>query len=183
MNRRFKAAFWGIAAAQLALLVALIGLKEYTLNAGTIVVLQTVPVDPRSLLQGDYVALRYKISSLPPHRQNLPVGATVYVALVERGGVWEAEAAGYDSVRPKSGTLFIKGAVAPNGLVDFGIGTYFVPEGAGHLIERARDVKVKVSVLDGGSAVIKEVLINGKPFNPKESKVPDRPPAGDAPPR
>jgi len=156
-------------------------MKEYTLNSGTVVVLQTVPVDPRSLLQGDYVVLRYKISSLPPERQSLPVGATLYVTLVERGDVWEAAA--YSVARPESGELFIKGTVAPNGLLDFGIGNYFVPEGAGRLIERARDVKVKVSVNDRGDALIRELLVDGEPFDPRGSKATDRPGAMDAPSR
>ena len=46
MSRTFKVAFGVIVAAQLALLLAFIGVKEYALNTGDTVVLQTVPVDP-----------------------------------------------------------------------------------------------------------------------------------------
>ena len=52
------------------------------------------------------------------------------------------------------------------GHLDFGIGTYFVPEGTGHIIERAQDLQVVASVDDDGNAVIKDVLVDGEPFDP-----------------
>ncbi|MEN8139196.1 MAG: GDYXXLXY domain-containing protein [Bacteroidota bacterium] len=36
--------------------------KEELLSEGTLVLLELAPVDPRSLMQGDYMRLRYKIS-------------------------------------------------------------------------------------------------------------------------
>ena len=36
--------------------------KEELLKDGQLVLLELAPVDPRSLMQGDYMALRYKIS-------------------------------------------------------------------------------------------------------------------------
>ena len=186
MSRRFGVGFWGIVAAQILLLLAIIGGKEYTLHVGTTVVLQTVPVDPRSLLQGDYAILRYEISTLPgisglspgeisalPSVMGLSLGSTQYVYLVERGEVWEALR--HSTRKPSSGEVFIKGTVDSRGLLDFGIGTYFVPEGTGHIIERAGDLKVEVSVDSRGKAVIKRVLVDGEPFDP------DRP-ATSAPP-
>ncbi len=38
--------------------------KEKTLVNGTLVLLELAPVDPRSLMQGDYMRLNYKISSV-----------------------------------------------------------------------------------------------------------------------
>ena len=61
MSPKVRIAFILVVAAQLALLIGMVGFKEFTLQTGTDVVLQTVPVDPRSLLQGDYVILRYEI--------------------------------------------------------------------------------------------------------------------------
>lgn len=40
--------------------------KEKLLKEGRLVLLELAPVDPRSLMQGDYMALRYKISSNIP---------------------------------------------------------------------------------------------------------------------
>ena len=177
MRRLFGVGFWGIVAAQILLLVAIIGGKEYTLNVGTTVVLQTVPVDPRSLLQGDFAILGYKISTLPSTPEGWPPGSTVYVSLVDRGEVWEALR--YSSFKPSSDEVFIKGTVDRSGMLDFGIGTYFVPEGTGGIIERARDVKVEVVVDSRGNAVIKRVLVDGVPFDSKQElnpiRAPDRP--------
>ncbi len=38
--------------------------KENTLKDGTLVLLELAPVDPRSLIQGDYMRLRYSISTI-----------------------------------------------------------------------------------------------------------------------
>jgi uncharacterized membrane-anchored protein len=48
-----------------AALVAVIG-NEWTLREGRIVLLHLAPVDPRSLMQGDYMALRYAIEGQLP---------------------------------------------------------------------------------------------------------------------
>ena len=49
---------------QTVALVTMVGMKQYTLNTGTPILLETEPVDPRSLFSGDYVRLNYKISRL-----------------------------------------------------------------------------------------------------------------------
>jgi hypothetical protein len=70
------------------------------------------------------------------------------------------------------------GTVDNRGLLDFRIGSYFVPEGTGRIIERATDVKVRASVDGGGRAVITEVLVDGEPFDPTM----EPPPEGRVPP-
>ncbi|MCY4625156.1 MAG: GDYXXLXY domain-containing protein [Chloroflexi bacterium] len=160
-----RIAFWVTVAAQLVFLIGFIGVREAALRTGTEVVLQTVPVDPRSLLQGDYAILDYEIAGLPSFMEDDPIGETVYVSLREEGGLWKA--AIYGKVLPsRVGDVFIEGRIDRPGHLDFGIGTYFVPEGTGRIIETAEDVKVVVSVDSGGNAVIKEVLVDGKPFDP-----------------
>ena len=179
MSRRFKVGFWIVVAGQLALLLAVIGIKEQTLRAGATVVLQAAPVDPRSLFQGDYVDLNYEISPLPPYLSDSPPGATVYVSLMEKDDVWEAVA--YNTGKPDGDQLFIKGIVRRRGVLDFGIGTYFVPEGTGRVIERAEDLKVKVAISGDGTPLITEVLVDGQPFDPRapdlrEPRVPRKEP-------
>ena len=51
---------------QLLIVTALIASKEILLRTGQTVKLELAPLDSRSLLQGDYVRLDYKISQLPP---------------------------------------------------------------------------------------------------------------------
>ena len=160
-----RIAFLSVVAAQLVFLIGFIGIRETALFTGTDVVLQTVPVDPRSLLQGDYAILDYEIADLPEYLHQVSVGDTVYVELWQDQDFWGA---GYYSEWHSNleGKTFIKGRVDRRGHADFGIGTYFVPEGTGHIIERAEDVKVVVNLDDDGNAVIKDVLIDGEPFNP-----------------
>ena len=50
--------------------------------------------------------------------------------------------------------------------MDFNIGTYFVPEGTGHIIEQAADIPVVVKISSGGDAIIKQMLPGEAPFNP-----------------
>ena len=163
MSSRFKLAFLVIASAQVLLLLGLIADREFTLRTGTEVVLETLPVDPRSLLQGDYVVLRYEIAQLPDDWKAGP-GQEVYVYLEEGPEAWQAVRREF--YRDESdGHPFIKGTVEQNGEIDFGIGTYFVPEGSGHIIEQSTDIKVVVSVDNRGRAVIKDVLVDGEPFD------------------
>ena len=160
-----RIAFWVVVAGQLVFLLGFIAMKEVSLRTGTEVVLQTVPVDPRSLLQGDYAILDYEIADLPPFMRDDEAGQPVYVALREGADVWRALRYARDE-QSVYGEVFIKGFVDRRGHADFGIGTYFMPEGTGRIIEAARDVKVVVNVASDGSAIIKEVLVDGEPFNP-----------------
>ncbi len=160
-----RIAFWAIVAAQIVFLIGFIGVREAALRTGTEVVLQTVPVDPRSLLQGDYAILDYEIARLPDWMDGFPTGRTVYVALREERDVWASST--YTEERSRvAGEVFIRGRIDRMGHADFGIGTYFVPEGTGHIVERAQDVKVVVRVDRNGNAVIKDLLVDGEPFEP-----------------
>ena len=164
MNPWVRIAFWAIVAAQLIFLIGFISVREIALRTGTEIVLQTVPVDPRSLMQGDYAILDYEIARLPDWMDGFSVGRTVYVVLQEERDVWTSSA--YSEERSYvAGEVFIKGHIDRTGHADFGIGTYFVPEGTGHIVERAQDVKVVVSVDEDGNAVIKDVLVDGEPFD------------------
>lgn len=167
MKKWASIAFWIVVAGQLVFLIGFIAVKEVALRTGTEVVLQTVPVDPRSLLQGDYAILEYEIARLPDYPRylrELERGAAIYIVLEEVGEVWKQRE--YRQSHPSAGSLFIRGQIDRPGHADFGIGTYFVPEGTGHIIERAQDVKVVVKLDADGNAIIKDVLVDGRPFDP-----------------
>ena len=57
---------------QVLLLGGTVSMKENLLRTGQTVKLELVPIDPRSLMQGDYVRLNYKIST--PRKGTIPVG-------------------------------------------------------------------------------------------------------------
>ncbi len=167
MTRVASILFFAVVAVQVVGLVAFAGVREVALTEGREIILQTGPVDPRSLFQGDYAILDYEIAEVPAHLAEQPAGATVYVALTECGDVWCATQ--HTRSKPDSANVYIRGVISVDGRLDFGIGTYFVPEGTGHIIERARDVKVVVSLDDRGQAVIKNVLVDGAPFAPNRN--------------
>ena len=53
--------FWGAAAVVLATGNGLVAHKESVLRTGEVMYLKLAPVDPRSLLQGDYMILSYEV--------------------------------------------------------------------------------------------------------------------------
>jgi len=64
MKVKPRLAFLIIVLFQILILVGLMGFNEANLAFGKSVVLQTAPVDPRDIFRGDYVVLRYEISTL-----------------------------------------------------------------------------------------------------------------------
>ncbi|GAA0578661.1 GDYXXLXY domain-containing protein [Caenispirillum bisanense] len=104
----------GVVAAMLAVLVVMVVMRQWPLVTGQEVVLPTEPVDPRSLLRGDYVDLGYAVSRLSEATLPLPevtVGATVYVPLTgpDADGHWHP--AGVMLVPPLGPVPFLRGRV------------------------------------------------------------------------
>lgn len=170
MNKKiilfFIAVLWVIVAA------AMIISKQSTLRRGKAVVLETVPVDPRDLLRGDYVILRYKISTLDlglikSERPDYKRGEVIYVKLEPKGKFWEAT--GVQAKRSADNEIYIRGKVSycysKKLEVIYGIESYFVPEGEGREIEKnirreKSSVNVEAVVDSSGNALIKKVYID-----------------------
>ncbi|WP_410510074.1 GDYXXLXY domain-containing protein [Methanosarcina hadiensis] len=163
--------------------------KEYTLRTGTEIVLKTEPVDPRDLFRGDYVILNYEISTLDLEKIEaedtyFEYNDRIYLALELKNGYGMVKKI---SKNPPDDELYIKGTVKEiiydweeneDSLiaeepqikelrVEYGIESYFVPEGRGREIENQQwtgreGVDVKVVVDKYGNAVIKSLLIGGK---------------------
>jgi uncharacterized membrane-anchored protein len=161
MNVSFRAKFYALVALQILLLVGLIGYKQFTLLTGERILLKTVPVDPRDMFRGDYVALSYEISRLESWQwqsHTFSKGDPVYVTLRRVGRFWDAASAAKSP--PSDGRLFIKGRVSQvmrDGLrAEYGIESYFVPEGKGRDLERAagKGLVVEAAVDRHGRAVI-----------------------------
>jgi uncharacterized membrane-anchored protein len=166
-----------------------IAYKEYTLRTGTEVMLKTLPVDPRDLFRGDYVTLNYEISTLDMekfHAENSDFyyDEPVYLTLKLENGYGIPKEI---YTTPPEDELYIKGkvkgviydwetdessnmteeATIKELRVDYGIESYFVPEGRGMEIEKAQQtgktkVDAKVIIDKYGNAVIKSLLIDGK---------------------
>lgn len=52
----------------------------------------------------------------------------------------------------------------PNITINYGINTFFVPEGSGAELEN-KDIRVEVIVGRNGISVVNRLLVDGKPFN------------------
>jgi len=73
-----------IACLVLGTLNVMIYQKEETLREGKGMLLELAPVDPRSLMQGDYMVLRYKLSR-ELRADSLPLDGHLVMALDEQG--------------------------------------------------------------------------------------------------
>ena len=155
----------------LGLMLGIVGTHELTLRTGQEVVLETVPVDPRDLFRGDYVILSYAasaldLSTLPNDLRQPKRGQTVYVALATGGA--HATAKGVYAARPPQEPVCLRGRIdwvtGKRLRVEYGIESFFVPEGKGHSLEQARGkaLEVVAAVDRSGRAAIKSVRLNGK---------------------
>lgn len=157
---------------QTLFLVALIGFRQWTLNTGTPIILETEPIDPRSLFSGDYVRLRYKISTvlINPAEKKFTRGQKVYVSIKPENNQWAATGIYIKKPKVPSDQIVIKGyiqAILPDNRVQvaYGIENYFVPENEGKKLEQPtlnEKVSVKVSVDRLGNAAISGIFINQK---------------------
>jgi uncharacterized membrane-anchored protein len=78
--------FWCLSAAVVVTLNWLIWEKEILLDEGQTMFLRLAPRDPRSLIQGDYMVLRYEIAGevAARHRDDLPARGNIVVRLDSR---------------------------------------------------------------------------------------------------
>ncbi len=179
-------------ALQLALLGYMIWDRISLLSDGREVELKVEPVDPRSLFRGDYVILTYAISNLNTSAlegdDDFSRGDKIFVELILVGGTWQPVAIFHDKPSTNS-TIVIAGKVdraypaatlvPPTDNTDeepltgtdlsisYGVESYFVPEGEGRDLEKARNadrMSVILAVRDDGTAAIKKLMIDGQVF-------------------
>jgi len=159
--------------------------RQWTLASGARVVLETEPVDPRSLFSGDYVRLRYKISRLAIPESSTARGLgkhdDIYVVLAPGDPYWQPVSMHAAMPVAAPGRIVLRGEVehaggAPDKLrrvpveewhvsVRYGIESYFVPESEGRTIERPapdEKVSIRVAVDTRGRAAIQALLVNGR---------------------
>jgi uncharacterized membrane-anchored protein len=145
-RRNPVAGFVIVVALQLAALGSLVGAKEALLRTGQTVKLELAPVDPRSLLQGDYIRLNYKIST--PPEDAIPSGRyrVQLVLSPDENGVHQFKRLYEDSTALEANEVIITGWVRENQQLVFGIESFFIPENTGRTLEQtAKYGIVKVS--------------------------------------
>ncbi|MFB5675012.1 GDYXXLXY domain-containing protein [Paenibacillus terreus] len=124
--------------------------SEKLLREGSSVKLELAPVDPRSLLQGDYVVLNYTISTPPETaelRDNSGSRSKVGVVLApDRHGIHQFSRLYKDGEPLAAGEIVINGRLNGYGSIYYGIENYFVPEGTGLEVEQnTRYAYVRIS--------------------------------------
>nr|WP_317890768.1 GDYXXLXY domain-containing protein [Paenibacillus arenilitoris] len=115
--------------------------SESLLTGGTEIKLRIEPVDPRSMLQGDYMTLRYAISTPPQaiaaELESRPGLSRIKVVLrPDASGAYVFDRLYKDGEKLADGEIMIKGKASGWQTVYYGIETYFVPEGTGRDAER-----------------------------------------------
>jgi uncharacterized membrane-anchored protein len=140
------------------------GLYAYHLNiekTGKTYLLKVWPVDPRDLLSGDYVSLRYDISTPPDRFDELKLddNQDVYVVLQPAGPVWEIK--DVTKVQPQSNLPYLEGRVLGRRIL-YGIERYYVPEGKGKDVPG--DLSAEIAIQPGGKAQLKSLYTEGKPW-------------------
>lgn len=116
--------------------------QEIIIHTGREVLLETVPVDPRDLLLGDYVILNYKIAQIPKEYK-FGYNEQVYARLdIDSNNVAHLSEITYNK---PTGVTFLKGKTGrcnttiplfkTGKCINFGIESYYVKEGAGKELE------------------------------------------------
>jgi uncharacterized membrane-anchored protein len=163
--------FYGAVAIQLALLLGMIGREAYTTSHGTRIMLKCLPVDPRGLFRGDYVILNYEISrpelaALKGMKEHYR-GEPVYVTLRKNGPFWSATGV-YATLPTLAGEeTFIKGRFSAGDQVEYGIESFYVPEGKGRAIEtRGRsqtlNLNAEIALDRFGHGVVTQIFLDGR---------------------
>jgi len=172
-----------VAALQTGVVGYMVESRASILRSGAGIRLETLPVDPRDLLRGDYVTLSYPISTIPKSivTGRVPVsGERLRLAVrvkPDAGGLWTATQASFADLPAEDGSVVLRSqpfdyyAASDGGLpdtlfVEYGIERYYVPEGEGRALESARNaeaLEVEARVGRDGTAQIARLILDGKP--------------------
>ena len=150
----------------LSIISGFIIVNEYTIRTGKEVLLETIPIDPRDLIRGDYVTLNYAIA-YDSRYLKYKDRQIVYVKL-KTNNKNIATIDNIVDVKPQMG-LFIQGRIIkpkPHSFwgkcVNFGIESYFVKEGIGLELEKELQNRglVRVVIDKSGKAKVKGFIKN-----------------------
>ena len=170
-----KWAFIIIVVLQIAVLCVMIANRAYLLDTGVKILLKCEPVDPRSLISGDYIILNYQVSSIAKELykgtdiNKLKSNDIVYVALekpaTEKYWIAKSFSSDFESLK-KTNMIIMKGTIKDTYStirIRYGIEDYFVPQNQGLSIEQKMgDVSVEVSVSDTGESAISRLFIQDR---------------------
>lgn len=142
---------FAIVVLQLTWISVQISNSEAHLISGETILLKLQPVDPRSLLQGDYIELNYEISDLdltpqPQLNEKISIGLNKNkLGIYEYSGFF-VHGAATKAPQIDQVDLWITGRYKGGGRMEYGIENFFISEGSGENWERtAKYAEVVVS--------------------------------------
>lgn len=124
--------------------------KEETLKNGQLVLLKLAPVDPRSLMQGDYMNLRYGISE-GLNVKNLPKRGYCVIKL-NKNKVAERVRFQKEQKPLKAGEFLVRYSAPDSWNINIGAESYFFQEGDAEKFENAEYGGVKID--DNGNSIL-----------------------------
>ncbi len=124
--------------------------KERLLASGQTVLIELAPVDPRSLIQGDYMRLNYAISRAIDAQASWPRDGAIVVTLDSTGVATYVRRDDSSPLRPGERRLRYR---MRDGRVRVGSDAFFFQEGDARRYERARYGELKVDA-DGSSVLV-----------------------------
>ncbi len=175
--------FYPVVALQVLFLVGEATSYQMQISRAPVVTLKVRPVDPRSLFMGNFMALDYEICDidLSAVKHDAQVargdwGNTVYVTLIP--GRPGARVESIAATPPPAGDSrpYLRGEpVYRDGShlrVYYGLDRYYIPETAQEQVNRLwwspgkqpPQVTAEIAILGKGKAVIRRVLVDGKPL-------------------
>lgn len=119
-------------------------IKEYTVKKGEIVLLELRPVDPRSIMQGDYMALNFSISNSIEHYIDSSQNRDGFVVLYVNQDRTADFVRLYTGENLELNEIKVKYRVR-NSRVKFGTNAFFFQEGTGHNFELAKYGEFRLS--------------------------------------
>jgi uncharacterized membrane-anchored protein len=148
MKRRHL--IWIAAAAVLIVLNALVVQKQIFLANGDSVYLELAPVDPRSLIQGDYMRLRYQVGDdIDDELSSRSIHRGTAVVSVDERGVAHFERLGDDLDRDNERLLRWK---RKDGRITVGADAFYFQEGRREHFEQAEFGELKAH--DNGKTLL-----------------------------
>jgi uncharacterized membrane-anchored protein len=171
-RRHRRRSLWLIilAALQIVFLLGVAASSYTVLWYGQEIRIQTVPIDPRDLVYGDHVNLKFSISELPVSLWKEPgalpdSGKTVYVLIkptgADKSAVYDAVGGYANKPSPAQDEVVIKGRISYSFdnkfIVEYGIEKFYVPENTGKELEEQAikgNILARVKVASWGRSVL-----------------------------
>jgi uncharacterized membrane-anchored protein len=144
--------------------LGIIAKHEYSIANGTTARFETLPVDPRDIIRGDYLALRFKIAQDAINAPKKTENGSVYIT-------YTIDENNYAQFKDISNTKptdqpFIIGKKNWN-RITLNAEKFFVPEGKGLSIERMENITLEAVIASNGTVYPQILLQNDTPIDMK----------------